>query len=145
MYAEQQMNAFKMVRELGLAVEIKIDYIRDFKTEETEGGVMTAEEIESGIRQLMDGGDEISEKVKEMSGKSRAAVQGSILTMPPGTRRSRFGRTSGTRANTRRYRVRFLVAASYIRVYILRYEGLAAQGTEISLSGPKSLSRTLCG
>ncbi|GFY98495.1 hypothetical protein Acr_12g0010360 [Actinidia rufa] len=64
--------------------------------------------------------------------------------MPPGTRRSRFGRTSGTRANTRRYRVRFLVAVSHIRVYILRCEGLAAQGTEISLDGPKDLSRTLC-
>ncbi|GFZ12324.1 hypothetical protein Acr_23g0007090 [Actinidia rufa] len=74
MYAEQQMNAFEMVRELGLAVEIKIDYKRDFKAEENDGVLVTAEEIESGIRQLMDGGDEIREKVKEMSGKSRAAV-----------------------------------------------------------------------
>ena len=74
MYAEQQMNAFEMVRELGLAVEIKIDYKRDFKAAENDGVLVTAEEIESGIRQLMDGGDEIREKVKEMSGKSRAAV-----------------------------------------------------------------------
>ncbi|PSR96493.1 UDP-glycosyltransferase [Actinidia chinensis var. chinensis] len=72
MYAEQQMNAFEMVRELGLAVEIKIDYIKDVGMEARE--LVTAEEIESGIRQLMDGGDEIREKVKEMSGKSRAAV-----------------------------------------------------------------------
>ncbi|XP_057473604.1 anthocyanidin 3-O-glucosyltransferase 2-like [Actinidia eriantha] len=72
MYAEQQMNAFEMVRELGLAVEIKIDYIKEVGMEERE--LATAEEIESGIRQVMDGGDEIREKVKEMRGKSRAAV-----------------------------------------------------------------------
>ena len=42
MYAEQQMNAFEMVRELGLAVEIKIDYAKDFGVEEV---LVTAEEI----------------------------------------------------------------------------------------------------
>ncbi|GFZ07616.1 UDP-glucosyl transferase 71B5 [Actinidia rufa] len=59
MYAEQQMNAFEMVRELGLAVEIKIDYAKDFGVEEV---LVTAEVIERGIRMLMDGGDEIREK-----------------------------------------------------------------------------------
>ncbi|GFS34371.1 hypothetical protein Acr_00g0033630 [Actinidia rufa] len=44
---------------------------------------------------------------------------------------------------TRRYRVRFLVAASHIRVYILRCEGLAAQGTEISLAPQLSPSADL--
>ncbi|XP_020237338.1 UDP-glycosyltransferase 43 [Cajanus cajan] len=66
-YAEQQMNAFQMVRELGLAVEISVDY-------RVGGDLVRAEQVERGVRTLMEGGDEIRRKVKEMSGKCREAL-----------------------------------------------------------------------
>ncbi|GMP54470.1 hypothetical protein CsSME_00019635 [Camellia sinensis var. sinensis] len=71
MYAEQQLNAFQMVKGLGMAVEIKMDYRNEFVVEPF---LVTVEEISSGIRQLMDGSNEIREKVKQMSEKSRAVV-----------------------------------------------------------------------
>ncbi|PWA58489.1 UDP-glucuronosyl/UDP-glucosyltransferase [Artemisia annua] len=75
-YAEQQMNAFDMVVELGLAVEITLDYKQDLFSASADWNntvIVTAEEIESGIRRLMED-NEIRTKVKEMSAKSRAAV-----------------------------------------------------------------------
>uniref|UniRef100_A0A5B7CC84 UDP-glycosyltransferases domain-containing protein n=1 Tax=Davidia involucrata TaxID=16924 RepID=A0A5B7CC84_DAVIN len=74
-YAEQQMNAFEMVKELELAVEIRLDYRED-------SDLVLAEEVERGVRRLMDGDGEIRRKVKEMSEKSRKAVteNGSSLT-----------------------------------------------------------------
>ncbi|KAK9059033.1 hypothetical protein SSX86_021652 [Deinandra increscens subsp. villosa] len=73
MYAEQQMNAFEIVVELGLAVEIKWDHIKDILNPELNMGVLGAKEIESGIKRVMEN-TEIRKKVKEMSEKSRAAV-----------------------------------------------------------------------
>ncbi|KAF8041588.1 hypothetical protein BT93_A0244 [Corymbia citriodora subsp. variegata] len=73
-YAEQQFNAFQLVVELSLAVEIKIDYRRDLvKGSES---IVTADEIERGIRRLMDGeeAEERRKKVKEASEKSRKAL-----------------------------------------------------------------------
>ncbi|XP_030442093.2 anthocyanidin 3-O-glucosyltransferase 2-like [Syzygium oleosum] len=73
LYAEQQFNAFELVVELGLAVEIRMDYRRDFRME--SDFVVTAEEIEGGIRKLMeDVGGERRKKVKEVSEKSRKAL-----------------------------------------------------------------------
>ncbi|XP_030442359.2 anthocyanidin 3-O-glucosyltransferase 2-like [Syzygium oleosum] len=73
LYAEQQFNAFELVVELGLAVEIKMDYRRDFRME--SDFVVTAEEIEGGIRKLMeDVGGERRKKVKEVSEKSQKAL-----------------------------------------------------------------------
>ncbi|KAI6698802.1 hypothetical protein NL676_018921 [Syzygium grande] len=73
-YAEQQFNAFQLVVELGLAAEIKMDYRRDL----TKGSdlVVTADEIEGGIRKLMEGEEagERRKKVKEVSEKSRKAL-----------------------------------------------------------------------
>ena len=46
-YAEQQINAFQMVKDLGLATEIKIDYNKD------NDYVVSAHEIENGLRNLM--------------------------------------------------------------------------------------------
>ncbi|RVW82225.1 UDP-glucose flavonoid 3-O-glucosyltransferase 6 [Vitis vinifera] len=46
-YAEQQINAFQMVKDLGLAIEIKIDYNED------SDYVVSAHEIENGLRNLM--------------------------------------------------------------------------------------------
>ncbi|EXB75129.1 Putative UDP-glucose flavonoid 3-O-glucosyltransferase 3 [Morus notabilis] len=67
-YAEQNMNAFEMVKELGLAVEISLDY--------RQGGseVISAEEIEKRIRILMEGDVEVRAKVKEMKEKCRMAL-----------------------------------------------------------------------
>lgn len=76
MYAEQQMNAFELVKELGMAVEIKMDYMKDFRTESSV--IVTADVIENGLRQLMmDGngdGELVRKKVKEASEKSRMAM-----------------------------------------------------------------------
>ncbi|XP_048141918.1 anthocyanidin 3-O-glucosyltransferase 2-like [Rhodamnia argentea] len=73
-YAEQQFNSFELVVELGLAAEIKMDYRRDL----VKGSniLVTAGEIESGIRKLMEGEEagERRKKVKEMSEKSRKAL-----------------------------------------------------------------------
>nr|BEP30494.1 tetrahydroxychalcone 2'-glucosyltransferase-like protein [Dahlia pinnata] len=75
MYAEQQMNAIEMVVELGLAVEIKLDYRKDVFNPKGNNkvDVVTAEEIESGIRRVMED-SEVRTKVKEVSAKSRSAV-----------------------------------------------------------------------
>ncbi|XP_057972623.1 anthocyanidin 3-O-glucosyltransferase 2-like [Malania oleifera] len=68
MYAEQQLNAFAMVRELGLGVEIRIDYKKD------SGDLVSANEIEKGIRRVMEGdGEVIRKNVKEMREKIRKA------------------------------------------------------------------------
>ncbi|KAI3804293.1 hypothetical protein L1987_25724 [Smallanthus sonchifolius] len=73
MYAEQQMNAFEMVVELGLAVDLKMDYKIDLLNPDANIGIVTKEEIERGIRQLMED-NEVRAKVKEMSKMSRATV-----------------------------------------------------------------------
>ncbi|XP_057972130.1 anthocyanidin 3-O-glucosyltransferase 2-like [Malania oleifera] len=70
MYAEQQLNAFEMVKELGLGVEIRMDY----KMDGYSGSLVSAEEIEKGIRGVMEGDGEVRRKVKEMREKVREAV-----------------------------------------------------------------------
>ncbi|KAL3753181.1 hypothetical protein ACJRO7_000564 [Eucalyptus globulus] len=73
-HAEQQFNAFQLVVELGLAAEIKMDHRRDLV--KGSDGVVTADEIEGGIRKLMEGEEagERRKKVKEVSEKSREAL-----------------------------------------------------------------------
>ncbi|KAL7611336.1 hypothetical protein Lser_V15G13926 [Lactuca serriola] len=73
MYAEQQMNAFEMVVEVGLAVEIKLDYKNNVFNPGDDVAIVKAKEVESGIRRVMED-NELREKVKEMSKMSRAAV-----------------------------------------------------------------------
>ncbi|KAG8650260.1 hypothetical protein MANES_07G018500v8 [Manihot esculenta] len=68
-YAEQQFNAFEMVIELGLSVEIKMDYRND------SGEIVKCDEIERGIKCLMEDDSEKKKKVKEMSEKSRMALR----------------------------------------------------------------------
>ena len=70
LYAEQQINAFELVRELELALELKLDY----RTENAKNLVM-AEEIEKAIRCLMDSENPIRGRVKEMKEMSRKAIQ----------------------------------------------------------------------
>ncbi|KAL3498398.1 hypothetical protein ACH5RR_041130 [Cinchona calisaya] len=70
MFAEQQINAFQMVVELGIAVEIKMDYRNDAKI------IVTADEIENGIKRLMmdENKNGIRERVKYMKEKCRKAI-----------------------------------------------------------------------
>ncbi|KAL6976028.1 hydroquinone glucosyltransferase [Sarracenia purpurea var. burkii] len=74
MYAEQQLNAFQLLKEFGVAVEIKMDYRNDVRMESKV--IVTAAEIEGGIKRLMgvDTSIEIRKMVKEIREKSRIAV-----------------------------------------------------------------------
>ncbi|KAF3444165.1 hypothetical protein FNV43_RR13855 [Rhamnella rubrinervis] len=73
LYGEQQFNAFEMVRELGLAVEIKLDY---FMSEERENdqAVVNCQAIEAGIRRVMEHDSDVRKRVKDISEISRKAV-----------------------------------------------------------------------
>nr|XP_017240593.1 PREDICTED: anthocyanidin 3-O-glucosyltransferase 2-like [Daucus carota subsp. sativus] len=70
-YAEQQTNAFQLVKELGLAVEITLDYRKDLIGDVSP--TVTAQEIELGIRRLMNAGSEMRNKVKAMKDLCRKA------------------------------------------------------------------------
>ncbi|KAJ0714931.1 putative anthocyanidin 3-O-glucosyltransferase [Helianthus annuus] len=63
---EQQMNALEMVVELGLTVDLKLDYKINVLNSKGDVVIVTAEEIERGIRRLMEN-KEVKTKVKEMS------------------------------------------------------------------------------
>lgn len=67
MYAEQQLNAFRMVRELDLAVELRLDY-------RMGGDLVMANEIEKAVRSLMDGESRIRKKVEEMAEIGRKSL-----------------------------------------------------------------------
>ncbi|KAK9059037.1 hypothetical protein SSX86_021656 [Deinandra increscens subsp. villosa] len=73
LYAEQQLNAFQMVVDLRLAVDLKMDNKMDMFNPHTNKVIVTAEEVDVGIRRLMED-NEIRAKVKEMSKLSRATV-----------------------------------------------------------------------
>lgn len=66
-YAEQQLNAFTLVKELGLAVELKLDY-------RSNGDVVKAEEVERAVRCVMESENEVRKKVKDLAGMARKAV-----------------------------------------------------------------------
>nr|AUR26635.1 UDP-glucosyltransferase 71A32 [Centella asiatica] len=74
LYAEQQVNAFKLVIELGLAVDIKMDYRNESGANKKV--IVSADEIDRKISELMmDGSEnEVRKKVAEMKEKSRLAV-----------------------------------------------------------------------
>ncbi|KAK6919799.1 UDP-glucuronosyl/UDP-glucosyltransferase [Dillenia turbinata] len=79
LYAEQQMNAFELVKELGLAVEISLEYMSDsLFNARGKSDLVKAEEIQNAIGKLMDvnGGDgyKVRRKVKDMRDKCRKAV-----------------------------------------------------------------------
>ncbi|XP_038896918.1 putative UDP-glucose flavonoid 3-O-glucosyltransferase 3 [Benincasa hispida] len=74
LYAEQKFNAFEMIVELELAVEITIDYQNEFQ-EHDKPKIVSAEEIERGIKKLMDNdNNEIRKKVKTKSEEGRKSV-----------------------------------------------------------------------
>ncbi|KAM3327944.1 anthocyanidin 3-O-glucosyltransferase 2 [Capsicum galapagoense] len=76
LHAEQQMNAFLLVKELGLAVEIWMDYVKDFEGKNPVV-IVSAEEVEGAIQKLMENGEEneLRKRVKEMQEKSRIAME----------------------------------------------------------------------
>ena len=65
-FAEQQHNAFRMVKELGLAMELGLDY-------RSGRDLVTANEIKRVVRRVM-GDNEVRKKVKEMGEMARKAV-----------------------------------------------------------------------
>ncbi|KAJ0983004.1 hypothetical protein J5N97_011259 [Dioscorea zingiberensis] len=70
LYAEQHMNAVEMVREMGVALELKVD--------RKNGGFVSSSELESGVRRLMDGGDQgrkVRQRAEEMKVAGRRAVE----------------------------------------------------------------------
>ncbi|KAL6570529.1 hypothetical protein OROGR_000079 [Orobanche gracilis] len=76
LYAEQQANAFELVRELEMAEAIRIDYVMDFKGEGSSE-IVGSEEIEAAIKRLMaeeGSSGALREKVKEMGKRSRMAL-----------------------------------------------------------------------
>lgn len=77
LYAEQQMNAFELVKELGVGVEIRMDYFKDFHGNDENVEIVGAKEIESGIRKLMENADEneIRRKANEMKEKCHGAMK----------------------------------------------------------------------
>ncbi|WCJ28111.1 UDP-Glycosyltransferase superfamily protein [Euphorbia peplus] len=68
LYAEQQLNAFELVEELELGVEIKMDYRKE------AGIIVKAKEIERGIRCVMEHDSKIRKNVKEISQKSKMVL-----------------------------------------------------------------------
>ncbi|XP_034680595.1 anthocyanidin 3-O-glucosyltransferase 2-like isoform X2 [Vitis riparia] len=68
MYAEQQLNAFQIVRELEMGVEIRFDYNMN------TSNLVSAQEIESRIWSLMDDSSNIRMKRAKMKEKCMKAL-----------------------------------------------------------------------
>ncbi|KAF4384461.1 hypothetical protein F8388_019864 [Cannabis sativa] len=66
-FAEQQMNAFEIVEELGLATKIRLDY-------REQSNLVTADEVVKGINDLMRENNKVRENVKVMKEKSRMTL-----------------------------------------------------------------------
>ena len=71
MYAEQQLNAFYIVKELELGIEIRLDYNKE------TSDLVHAQEIEDGIRSLMVDSSDIRKKRAEIKDKcTKALIEG---------------------------------------------------------------------
>ncbi|KAF6136568.1 hypothetical protein GIB67_016024 [Kingdonia uniflora] len=64
LYAEQTLNAFALVKDLGLAVELRVNYIDGVD-------LITAEEIKRGVKCVMDNDSVVRRKVTAMKEISR--------------------------------------------------------------------------
>ena len=56
-------SAFQVVKELGNPVEICLDYVEEKKNQ----GIVRAEQVEKGMRELRDGEREVRKRVKALS------------------------------------------------------------------------------
>ncbi|CAN8270374.1 unnamed protein product [Cochlearia groenlandica] len=75
LYAEQQVNAFELVEELGLAVEVRNSFRNDFMAlADDQNELMKAEEIERAILCLMEKDSNVRDRVKEIREKSHVAL-----------------------------------------------------------------------
>ncbi|KAL3497873.1 hypothetical protein ACH5RR_040605 [Cinchona calisaya] len=68
-YAEQQPNAFELVKELELAVELTMDY-----RIERADKIVVADDIEKALRSLMDTESPVRKRVKDIGQKGRKAL-----------------------------------------------------------------------
>ena len=68
MYVEQQINAFEMVKDLRLAIEIKIYYNKD------NSYIVSAHEIENQLKNWMCINSEVRKKMNEMQQISRRVL-----------------------------------------------------------------------
>ncbi|CAN6205473.1 unnamed protein product [Urochloa humidicola] len=74
LYGEQHLNAFELVREMGVAVQLK-----DMEASEVDQSFVEAAELERAVRGLMGGTEEgrkAREKAAEMKAACRKAVEG---------------------------------------------------------------------
>ncbi|GAB2228393.1 hypothetical protein Droror1_Dr00010231 [Drosera rotundifolia] len=68
MYAEQRANAFQLVKEMELAVELSLDY-------DNEGGkIVEADKVERAIRCLMEQVNDLRKRAKEAADQGRRAL-----------------------------------------------------------------------
>ncbi|KAL9272481.1 UDP-glucose flavonoid 3-O-glucosyltransferase 6-like protein [Drosera capensis] len=74
LYAEQQMNAFQLVKELGIAAQIGMDFQWDHLKGESNVLVHAAV-IEKGVRELMNKENGVRSKVQKMSEVGRKATE----------------------------------------------------------------------
>ncbi|KAM3301300.1 hypothetical protein P3S67_015801 [Capsicum chacoense] len=72
LHSEQQVNAFQLVKEVGVAVEFTLDYCERNKDQP----MITAEAIKKGIPKLMESNSTVRDKEKEMKEKSRGQHNG---------------------------------------------------------------------
>ncbi|KAK8491252.1 hypothetical protein V6N13_127967 [Hibiscus sabdariffa] len=70
LHSEQQLNALTLVKELGLAVEIKMDY----RIDDGEVEIIKAEKIEKGINWLMGNDNNVRQRMREINDKSRKVL-----------------------------------------------------------------------
>lgn len=70
LYAEQSLNAFVMVKEMGVALDLNLDA--------KNNNFVTADELERAVRSLMEGSDEgksVRERTEEVKREFRKAVE----------------------------------------------------------------------
>ncbi|CAH9122450.1 unnamed protein product [Cuscuta epithymum] len=72
-YAEQQANAFQLVTDVGMAVNLKWDYKKALTSDKTPE-IVKAEVIEAAIGKLMARHSEVRDKAKKLKQKSREAM-----------------------------------------------------------------------
>ncbi|GAB2259789.1 hypothetical protein Droror1_Dr00010644 [Drosera rotundifolia] len=74
LYAEQQINAFQLVKEQGIAVEIRMDFMWD-QLKGKSNVLVEANVIEKGVRELMNKENGVRSKAKKVSEAGRKATE----------------------------------------------------------------------
>ncbi|KNA25404.1 hypothetical protein SOVF_006800 [Spinacia oleracea] len=74
MYSEQQINAFEMVKEVQVAVEIRMDYQRNLMNKDANF-MVTSSEVENGVKKLMSMDDAMRGRISKMKNISREVLE----------------------------------------------------------------------